>query len=269
MNIARIRPRLSPVLFAACVFVGCVGTTGSEVVSFRASAAGPADATGGPYSFVSGRGYDVTLSRARLTIGAIYLNRSVPISGGQERSCIQPGIYVGEVLRGGTVDLLSPTPVAMAELGHGTRDRAASAEVWLFGGNIDAPDDRTVVLDVEGTATREGAPINFFGRVTIGKNRQQPPTDPARPGASPLCKDRIAGPVSVDLTPTEGGELLVRINPRGLFANVEFTDLTPGPSPSDPRRFTDSNDDAPSFNLFRGLLAQSGTFSFEWKDMEK
>jgi hypothetical protein len=251
---------------------GCIGTTGSEVVTFDMSLAGPPDATGGALTFVTGRAYTVTLTRARLHVGAVYLNRSRPISGGQERSCIQPGIYVGEVIAasgarpsGLVVDVLSPTLQRFPGRGNGTADLAVSGDVWLTGGDVFALDDPTVILDAAGEAVRGDARFPFDARFTIGKNRFVPSDDPARPGANPICKQRIAGPVPIALVPRNGGELVVRIDPRAWFSNVDF-DALPRVSESPLLyRFEDTLEGQPTFNLYRALLSAQGVFSFSFE----
>jgi hypothetical protein len=96
--------RLAPLLLFVAA---CIGTTGSDLLGFAAYGAG---AEGAATAFTTGQGWTVTLTRARLHVGAMYLNRSVPVSGGQERACFLPGIYVAQVLGGMDLDLLSPTP---------------------------------------------------------------------------------------------------------------------------------------------------------------
>src|SRR5437016_2534665 len=93
---------------AVLVLNACVDTTGGAIVHFRAAVAGPEDARAGqPLVFTNGHGFAVTLTRAHLHVGAVYLNRSVPTAGAQSQSCILPGIYVGEVTqkRGSVVGL--------------------------------------------------------------------------------------------------------------------------------------------------------------------
>ena len=253
--------RVLPLLFLA---TACIGTTGSDLVTFPAFAAGPADATGQPLTFTNGRGWNITLTKARLHIGAVYLNRSVPVSGGQERECFLPGVYVGEVLNELDVDVLSPTPTRFPGAGNGTEDRAVTGEVWLSGQRIDALDDRTTIADVAGTATRDGVSMRFEATITIGKNRVAASTDPARPGANPLCAERIVTPIPVNVTPRGTGSLLVRIDPRGWFANVELGELDLVSPETDLRRFPDDNSNQPASNLYRGLRSASGVYTFEW-----
>ncbi len=256
-------------LFAlTAILTACVGTTGSELVTFDAFASGPADlppdvASDG-LSFVNGRGWTITLTRAKVHVGAVYLNRSVPVSGGQERECFLPGVYVGQVLEGLDVDALSPTLQPFPARGNGTADLAVTGEVWLTGARIDALDDPTVIAEVAGSATRAGESMRFEGKLTIGKNRLSPLTDPARPGANPLCSQRIVTPIATSIRPTDGGKLVVRVDPRRWFDNVELGELAPVSATSDLRIVPDDSSNQPAENLFRGLRAANGPYRFEW-----
>ena len=58
--------------------------------------------------------------------------------------------------------------------------------------------------------------------MTIGENRQQPVQNPALPGSNPICEQRIVTPIAVDFTPTDGGVLTLRVDPRGMFNAVDF-----------------------------------------------
>ena len=244
--------------------VSCVGTTGSSLVTFRAFGSGPPDAVAGkPYPFDSGRGFHVTLTKTVLHIGALYLNRSVPTSGAQATSCTLPGIYVGEVTDGLDLDVLSPLPQEFPSLGSGTADRAAAGEVWLTGGDVTAAEDSTVILELAGVATKGTETFPFEGTVTIGTNRAVPATDSTAPGAHPICKQRIVSPIVVPgFTMREGGALHVMVDPRGWFANVDFSQLTQVSSTPPLYRFLDSGDDAPSRSLYVGLHANDGVYHF-------
>jgi hypothetical protein len=256
--------RLASAALLLTVLTACIGTTGSELVTFPAFAAGPADANGQPLTFTSGLGWNITLTKAKLHIGALYLNRSVPVSGSQERECFLQGVYVAEVLRGIDIDALSPSLQRFPGLGNGTEDRAITGEVWLTGGRVDALDDDTTIAEVAGTATRGDVSMRFEGTVTIAENRIAKSTDPARPGAQPLCKARIVTPIPVDVTPRGTGALLVRVDPRGWFSNVELAELEPVSPESDLRIFPDDNGNQPASNLYQGLRKGSGVYTFEW-----
>jgi hypothetical protein len=252
---------LGVALGLASVVAGCVGTTGGEIVSFDAEIVGPREVSGHALSFTTGRGLALRLTKATLTVGAVYMNRTVPISVGQEKSCILRGTYVGEVLGGVTVDLLSGEPVRFPGGGRGTSEPAATGELWLTRGNLDAIDDRTVVAEVEGEVTLAGAPKPFRGTVTLGSNRANPAIDPARPGADAPCKRRIVSPIPIAVTASEGGLLTVRVDPRPWFALVPFEDLT---ERGGALVFDDANTNASSVGLADGLRAPKGVTTFEW-----
>src|SRR6185503_5135813 len=83
----------------------CVGTTGGDLFTFDAAASGPEDADPArPFTFTSGLGYRVTLTRAKVHIGAVYVNNAFPVSGAQSTNCVLPGVYVAEVTQGLDVD---------------------------------------------------------------------------------------------------------------------------------------------------------------------
>jgi hypothetical protein len=105
------------------------GSTGDHIVTFRAAAAGAADIDG-PVEFANDPGYHVVLDRARLNIGALYLNQSVPVSGANATDCVLPGTYVGQVTQGTEVDLLSAAPQYLPVNGQGTTLPARAGEVW-------------------------------------------------------------------------------------------------------------------------------------------
>jgi hypothetical protein len=262
-----MRPHLLPALLALALS-SCVGTTGSGIVSFHADAAGPADAVAGqPLAFDTGRGFHVVLTKANLHVGGVYMNRSVPTSGAQDTSCILQGVYVGEVTTGLDVDVLSPAKQPFPTMGDGTSDPAVTGEVWLTGGDVNAPDDTTLIVEVAGTASsfQGGASYPFTAKVTIGSNRQLPVTNPAEPGANPICKRRIVSPIPIALVPSNGGTLLVRIDPRGWFANVDFAQMEQ--TSNMPPAYVISDDDTtqPGTALFDGIHASTGVYTFEWQ----
>jgi hypothetical protein len=197
-------------------------------------------------------------------MGALYLNRTVPASGAQDTACILGGIYTGEVRGGLDVDALSPAVQMFPVPGDGTADLSLVAEVWLGGGDVNAADDPTVVLRVAGTAERDGTTRAFTGQVTINGNRAMS-TNPALPGAHPICKQRIITPIRVSLTPTEGGTLRVQVDPRPWFANVEFDKMSADPDVPGDFVFKDTNDDDQSKNLFNGFRAAGGAYTFTWE----
>lgn len=238
---------------------GCQGSTGSDLFTFKAFAAGPEGAQrGAPLAFQNGLGFDVSLTQATLHVGAVYMNRAVPVSGSQETNCVLPSLYVAQVTTGRDLDLLDGAPQPFDGDGEATADRALAGEVWLTHGDI-AADDPEPVLTVEGTAKRGDASVAFHGAITTGQNKLPAVTDPAQPGAHPLCKARIVSPVRINLVPTAGGSLLLRIDPAAFFDNVDFAALPPSGA------FDDAMSDQPSLNLYRGLITRDGPYSFFWQ----
>ena len=245
----------------ALLAVSCGGTTGSHLVTFQARGGGPADATGSALTFSTAIGYQVTLTRARLLVGAVYLNQSVPVSGAAASGCVLPGIYVAEAFGPAALDLLSPILQPFPAFGEGTETPARTAEVWLTSGDVNAPVDPTVILDVAGTATKSGTSYPFQGIVTISANRAIASSNPA--GANPICKQRIVTPILVDLTPTDGGLLTLRVDPRGMFQTVDFAALGLAPGSTTLLQIPDTQSGAGAA-LFKGLLSNAGVYQFTW-----
>jgi hypothetical protein len=253
---------LAAVLLAS-LLTGCVGTTGGELIELSAYAAGPEDAQT-PTSFENSLGYRVELSEARLFVGGIYLNRSRPSSVASDTSCSLPGIYVAEVLSGRDLDLLSAEPQPFPARGFATTERALTGEVWLHQGDVNQEAGGGVVLRVAGSAERDGQRRAFSGRLTIGKNRVVTPTDAAVPGQHPICKQRVVSPIPLDLRPAEGRALLLRIDPRAMFGNVDFDTLE---EQQGELRFADASGvNQASDNLYAGLRRSSGVYEFSWME---
>src|SRR6185369_3333022 len=128
--------------------------------------------------------------------------------------------------------------------------RALAGQVWLAGDDdhdVDDPSDTTPILVIEGTATRGGDVRPFSGTITIASNRIAQGGPVA--GSNTLCKQRIVSPIPTSVTLAREGGLLLRIDPRRLFVNVDFGKLTNG--------FTDDDASQPSVNLYQNLHAAS------------
>lgn len=249
------RPTLTALLLAATL--GCSnGSTGSGLVSLAAFAAGP-EGLAGEYDFETEAGYHVLLTQATLRIGAVYLNRNVPAPGAQEQRCVMPGLYVAEVTAGLRVDALSgaiqPFPVPAQAL----EEQGRSAELWLKGDDVDlnAPDDATPIVELRGHAERGEESWPFEAELTIGRNRRVPDPDPARPGANPICGERIVSPIPVDLRPRAGARLIVRVDPARWFRDVDFEAFTAEDRVGERYRFRDAPSGTPSTALYHGVHA--------------
>jgi len=254
-------------ILLALPLVACIQTTGGAIVDFPVAAAGRSDLTQGkPLEFISDNGgWHVVLTKVILHVGAIYLDQAEPVSGAGATPCILPGTYIAQMTTGMNVDLLSPEPQRFTALGHGTTGQALVGQLWLTGtSDINATDDVTKILVVEGTADRAGDVRPFSGTITIGSNRQVATSGAA--GAAPICKERIVTVNTLVPVRTTGG-LLVRIDAQKLFTNVDWSALKPF---SDTYGFQDApNKDQPSTNLYQNLHAGSAAgspYSFTWTD---
>jgi hypothetical protein len=267
---ARDRARLRAgflVQMLAAALPGCGGTAGNHLVTFQAVAAGPVDAAL-PLDFTNDLGYAVELRAATLHIGAIYLNQTLPVAGAQAQGCVLPGVYVGQVVAGLDVDLLSPAAQAFPIAGEGTDLAARAGEIWLThaGVSVDAVDDSLPVLRVEGTAQRDGLDYPFSATLTIGKNRAIPLANPAQPGANPICKQRIVTPIPLALTLVSGGQLTMRADPRVMLAGADFAALAPAIGDPPVFEFADTSTPGPALSLYAALHFAATVYRFEWTD---
>src|SRR5450432_2886562 len=251
-------------LLSGALCCGCVGTTGAEIVDFDAAAAGPADAhAGSALEFETGLGWQVSLTTARLHVGAVYLDDTKPASGAQPTSCILPGTYVAQVTDGLDVDLLSSAPQKFPTRGHGTTLLALSAQVWLTQGPVDdlVQPANTPILTLVGTATRAADVRPFSAALTISASNRLP-NDGTSEFANPICKQRVVSPIPTSVQVEDQGGLLLRVDPRLLFVNVDFAALT---APDGANfAFSDDSSDQPSVNLYENLRSAGGLYGFSW-----
>jgi len=252
-------------LLAGGLCGGCVGTTGGEVVDFEAAAAGPENAQAGtPLEFTTSLNWLVTLTAARLHVGAVYLDESNLTSGAQPTSCILPGTYVAQVTQGLDVDLLSASPQPFPVLGHGTTLLARAAQVWLTQGPIGDAEQppNAPILTLVGTATRAGDVRPFSAKLTISVSNRLPNSGTSQV-APPICKKRVVSPITTSVQVEDHGGLLLRVDPSKLFVNVDFGALSPT-SDGAGYAFSDDSSDQPSANLYQNLVSAGGMYTFSW-----
>lgn len=209
---------------------GCVDTTGNRLVAFKAQASAAPElgaVAGQPLRFTTPRGFDVTLTTARVFVGALYLSSVAPMtaSGASEEPCVSPGITTGEVRGGGVFDALDPSPQAFSAEGVGSDLETRSAALWLTADDVNADEDKTVLLEVEGVATRGASTWPFTGALTIGRNRITPPRNAALPSSNPICEQRIVAPLAFETVLTEGAMVWLQLDPRAFFLSVNFATL--------------------------------------------
>lgn len=223
--------RLVTALVAGAVVAvvgACNGTTGDELIYFSAYASG---VPGASDPFTVG-GYTIQITSAKLWIGAVYVNSSVPNPGSQGTSCTQPGLYVAQVPGGVDVDLLSTAPQEFSYYGDGTADVGQSWELWLVDGDVNNASNPSPpnIVDLQAVATRNSdqQTFSFGATVTINDNRSTPASSPATPGQNPICKRRIVTVSPIDVPFFQGGTLRVTVDPRVWFDvldNIDFSEL--------------------------------------------
>lgn len=260
---------------APLVLSACLGSTGNSVVHFRVAVVGPANAVAGqPLEFTSAPGWHVVLTQAVLHVGAIYLEQTRFTSGGGPGPCVLPGTYVGEVTTeagsaaGIDVDLLSPAPQYFPNEGQGTDLEAQTAQVFLAGKQIDQLEDPTTkILQIAGTAERNGQVIPFAGAISLGTNFAMTSSDSRKPGMYPTCQERVVSPIPVDIVPRNGGTLLLRVDPtHPLFDSIDFSALNRPPN-SPVYVFENTMADALGGELlYRALKGTGALYTFFWED---
>jgi hypothetical protein len=246
----------------------CNETTGQPVIAFTAQAGGVAGIAPS-VPFITGSGYAVTLTMAQFHMGAVYLNQYNPESGAGSMPCVLDGIYVAEVFGPLDLDLLSPEMVAFPQAGTGTEALAHTAQIFLLEGDINDPDSSEPVLELAGTAQKGITQWPFTATVSIGENRLPQVSDVSEPGANPICAERIVTPiipVGGAVTPTNNGQLSVRVDVRHMLDGVDFVYLTDGvsPTPAPPYVIPDQIGTTVSDQLFSGLRSDSNVYAISY-----
>jgi hypothetical protein len=217
-----------------------------------------------------GRVWRVTLTRAVIAVGPVYLNDAVQVSQAQETSCFRHGgRYVGEVLSALQVDALSPALTFFPTAGHGVAEQVRSADLWLTG-PPDNADGTTPILDVAGVATSALGTYPFEGTIALDR-RWLAPANPTTPGQNQLCEIRQATNLPASFRTSYGGGLVVRVDPTHWFDRFDFSELKPATQGADAgvqatlyRLGTSPDDDATTRILVQNLRARSGVYSFQW-----
>ena len=239
--------------------LGCGDTTGSQRVTFAVEAAGLARDAAQPLTFATDQGWAITLTEARMALGPLYLNTLRPLEGDRRsplrrrvedlllrsawadgESHLGAGRIVAQVTTQSEVDVLDPTLTALPGGGDGINEAASTAEAWFF--NRDGALGGAAVR-VAGTARKDDQEIPFAGALVID-------AAVVSTGGS-LDEARKVRGIPAPVTPTEGGALRVRLDPRGWFDGADFRELTLGTLRDGRYRFT------PLDNVGRAFLSRS------------
>ena len=273
--------RLAAGVLAGASTASCAGGTGSGRFAFQARARGTR-VCGASYRFENERGWIVTLARAVVTLGPVYLNVTPPLRGARTSLLdylIRPawahgedhlgaGRIVGEVLAQVTFDALSDEPVVFPRAGTVTQEEVRTAEIWFLpepGISPDAKQLDTVALEVEGTAEREQEAVPFSGRLKLDDSWLDNQTAGSRGNLSMLAMRKVRG-VAANFFPTEGGALELTFNVKHLFRGADFSSVRAGETPDVAQLRGGASGDQVMTNLYQGLHDVNETYAVRWLD---
>lgn len=266
----------------ALALSGCAADTGSQRFVFDAFAGGRADAAA-PLTFTNARGWTVTLTRADVTLGPIYLNVAAPLRSARgpldwllplaiaQEEHLAEGRVVGEVLGQVRFSALSAELVPFAVPGDTTREAVRTAEVWFYpepGVPPEATNIAGAALEVEGTAVRDGAALAFRGALVLDDDwlSEQPA---GTRGSTSITELRQVRGIEAAFVPSPGGHLELRMDASALFRGADFASLADSPvEPDGTTRLVQerATRDQVMGNLYQGLRAADGTYALRWVD---
>ena len=274
------------VLGGLALAVGCAGGTGSRRFSFDARIAGTGLATSVAHSFTNEKGWVISLSRADVTLGPVYLNVIPPLTDSSARlfgwfvrsawahgeGHLDAGRMVGQVLSQVSFDALSADLVSFPERGTITQEEVRTAEVWFYpepGVPAETTKIDTVALDVAGTATRADESVRFRGKLVLNDDWIADQTDGERGNQSIIGIRQVRG-VPASFFPVEGGQLQIRFDITRLFRGADFANLKGNPTDADgtkalvQKQTSTVNRDQVMTNLYEGLRETGATYSVRW-----
>ncbi len=270
---------------------GCASDTGETRFSFDARAGGierPAHDPGS-LTFTNERGWTITLTKATVTFGPVYLNVAPPLrDDGLSRVLdffVKPawadgsdhlgaGRVVGEVLGQVTFDALSSELVDFPVTGSLAQERIRTAEVWFYpkpGVAAETTKIGTPALDVAGSATKGQDTVRFRGALVLDDAWLPEATAGSR-GTLSITEIRKVRGIPAAFYPTEGGRLEVRFDVEEPFRGADFSNLENNPTDDDGTKVLvqsksgNVTTDQVMTNLYQGLRSAKGTYSVHWID---
>ena len=216
-------------LSAAGLLAGCGGSTGGALVTPSFAVGGlERDPGAGPLGFASGRGWQITLEAAAMTLGPIYFNIGAP-----NGEAFRGPLVIVQVTHQVVVDLLDPVLHPVPGGADGQSGRAVVAEIGLLPPDASSSDaDRARFGQafglIAGRASKAGVEIPFAGVLAIDRSLATPQT--------PLAALQRVRSAAVDLEFTAAPQqLTMRVDPRLWFESVEFDQLLAGAPDADGR----------------------------------
>jgi hypothetical protein len=272
---------------------GCAGTTGGKRFEFDALAGGVQRTNAESFTFSNQRGWSITLAKARITVGPVYLNVNAPLSNGTAENgkfgflnhlvthahaagadFLGGGRVVGEVLGRVTFDALSATLVAFPVRGSIAQEPVRTADICFFPSkdtSPESPQTNEPTVEVEGVATRDNQVVIFRGALVLNDSWVPTAAAGAR-DAIPIATIRQSRGISAPLLPTEGGRLELRFDVRALFRGADFSNVAFNPRAADGAvllaqgKSGKATTDQVMTNMFQGLKASRGTFFVAWRE---
>lgn len=291
---------LGATVLPTLVDVGCSGTTGSKRFAFEARAGGKERADGdGPLTFTNETGWTITLTKADVTIGPLYLNVIPSLSDDTQTSFprerrgfglgdlfvksawahgeghLGSGRIVGEVLAQLRFSALSSELASFPSLGSITQEEVRTAEVWLYPApgtsSFEATKIDTAAFDVAGEASKGDAQVRFRGALVLD-DAWQPDAPAGSRSTTSITEIRKIRGIPTSFYPEEGGRLEVRFDVTRLFRGADFSNLASNPSDKDGAKVLVQSKtgkvttDQVMTNIYQGFRQSTGTFSIRWVD---
>jgi hypothetical protein len=237
----------------------CGGTTGGNLIQMPLQAGGIVRDASQPFTFVTGQGWNVTLTQAQVVLGPLYFNIAFPST-----ASFRSGVVIVQATEQFIVDLLDPTLQNVPGGADGETGTAASVEVDFFttvnGYNNTIPLPAPLAADgqqgtayLAGEATKDGAVVGFAGRVQItgALVTQGTPIDflATLQGACANWMPETTPPTcgALEFT-TTSGPLQLRVNPSTWFDEANFCNIVRPPpvAPAGDAGVTSMGDAGPS-----------------------